>query len=138
MAKDKKKPIAKDVGYGKPPVEHQFKKGSSGNSKGRPKGSKNLKTDLMEELQETILVREGSGRRRRISKQRALLKTIMAKGLNGDAKAYAAAFNLALKITDPAAPAPGAAGTSEDDRRLLEQFLARHASGGAKKENDNE
>ncbi|MES2866703.1 MAG: DUF5681 domain-containing protein, partial [Actinomycetota bacterium] len=28
------------VGYAKPPVEHRFKKGHSGNSKGRPKGAK--------------------------------------------------------------------------------------------------
>lgn len=30
-----------DVGYGKPPKSAQFKKGQSGNPKGRPKGSKN-------------------------------------------------------------------------------------------------
>jgi len=39
------------VGYGNPPKESRFKKGQSGNRRGRPKGSKNLKTDLTEELQ---------------------------------------------------------------------------------------
>ena len=39
------------VGYGNPPKESRFKKGQSGNQRGRPKGSKNLKTDLAEELQ---------------------------------------------------------------------------------------
>lgn len=34
----------KDVGYGKPPKEHQFKPGKSGNPKGKPKGAKGLKT----------------------------------------------------------------------------------------------
>lgn len=41
-----------EVGYGKPPVNGRWKKGQSGNSKGRKKGSKNEKNvlrDLMEE-----------------------------------------------------------------------------------------
>jgi hypothetical protein len=32
------------VGFGKPPKQHQWKKGVSGNPRGRTKGSKNIKT----------------------------------------------------------------------------------------------
>ena len=29
-----------DVGYGKPPKKHRFRKGQSGNARGRPKGAR--------------------------------------------------------------------------------------------------
>ena len=67
-----------DVGFGKPPKHTQFKKGQSGNPNGRPKGARNLKTDLFEELQTIVLVTEGS-RKVRISKQLALVKVLLAK-----------------------------------------------------------
>ncbi len=53
-----------EVGYKKPPPQSRFRKGRSGNPKGRPKATKNFKTDLMEELRERILLREGTTRKR--------------------------------------------------------------------------
>src|SRR6266436_31327 len=90
MAKDK-------VGYGRPPKATQFKRGKSGNPKGRPKGSRNLATDLAAELGEPITVRE-DGRHRRVSKQRALIKSLMAKSLQGDVRAAAALLSLYARI----------------------------------------
>jgi hypothetical protein len=88
------------VGYGKPPKTSQFKRGKSGNPKGRPKGSLKLATDLAAELSEQITVRE-DGRSRRVSKQRALIKSLMAKALQGDVRANAAILALyARVITD--------------------------------------
>ena len=81
-----------EVGYGKPPKNTRFKPGRSGNPKGRPKGRKNFQTELLEELHESIAVREG-GRRRIVSKQRAMLKTLTAKALQGDARAAALIVN---------------------------------------------
>ena len=89
------------VGYGKPPKARQFKRGKSGNPKGRPKGSLNLATDLTAELGEHITVRE-DGRPRKISKQRALIKSLMAKALQGDVRAMASLLALyARVITEP-------------------------------------
>jgi hypothetical protein len=86
-----------EVGYRKPPKQNQFKKGKSGNPKGRPRGSLNLATDLAIELGEQITVRE-DGRSRRISKQRALIKSLMAKALQGDVRAIAAILGLYGRI----------------------------------------
>ena len=77
-----------EVGYCRPPQHTRFKPGHSGNPKGRPKGTKNLKTDLMEELAERINVSEG-GKPKKLSKQRALVKSLTAKAIKGDARASA-------------------------------------------------
>jgi len=74
------------VGYGRPPKEHQFKPGHSGNPKGRPRGAKNADTLAREILSRPIKVREG-GRERKVSVLEAMLMKFAERGLNGDAKA---------------------------------------------------
>ena len=58
---DKDNPDRDDdkAGYCKPPKKHRFKKGKSGNPKGRPKNAKGLKTDLKEELASQMTVKIG-------------------------------------------------------------------------------
>jgi hypothetical protein len=85
------------VGYGQPPQATRFKPGQSGNPKGRPRGSGNLANDLSAELGEQITVREG-GHSRRISKQRALIKSLMAKALQGDVRATTAVLALYARL----------------------------------------
>jgi Family of unknown function (DUF5681) len=108
------------VGYGRPPKAKQFKRGKSGNPKGRPKGSLNLATDLANELGEKITVRE-DGRPSRVSKQRALIKSLIAKALQGDLKAA----NVLLTLQTRAGEAP------EDQNKPIEadelQILRRFA-----------
>ena len=86
-----------DVGYRTPPKATRWKPGQSGNPRGRPKGSLNLATDLSAELGEQITVREG-GQPRRITKQRALVKSLMAKALQGDVRATTALPALYARI----------------------------------------
>lgn len=118
------------VGYKKPPVHSQFQKGRSGNPKGRPKGTRNLKTDLMEELAQPIVIREGE-RQIRTTKQRALVKSLMAKALKGDMRAMATLITLTVRldgmeeITDDAS-APLSA-QEEERLAVLEARLLRRA-----------
>jgi hypothetical protein len=74
------------AGYGKPPKHSRFKPGKSGNPRGRPRRSRNLKTDLAEELRTPVTVREG-GREMRVSKQRAMVMGLISKAVQGEAKA---------------------------------------------------
>ena len=118
------------TGYKNPPKHTQFKPGQSGNPNGRPKGTKNLRTDLAEELAQKITVTEG-GHQLIISKQRAMLKSLMARSIKGETAAARALINLIVglemvdvkdKQSEPLGP---------DDLEILAEFkkrLTRHDS----------
>lgn len=109
------------IGYQKPPKTTQFKTGISGNARGRPKGSLNLGTDLAAELGKSVLVKEGN-RSRLVSKQRALIKTLMQNALKGEVRSAAALLSLyARVITEPPESEP----VTDEERTILRRFLPR-------------
>jgi len=87
------------TGYKKPPQHTQFKPGTSGNPKGRPKGIKNFLTDLENELSQTVLVTEGS-KQIHISKQQALIKRLIQTSLNGNVQALNSAIKQIEKLEE--------------------------------------
>ena len=107
-----------EIGHGKPPKATQFKKGQSGNPQGRPKGAKNLTTDLKEELEEKIHITEG-GQPLEITKQRAMLKALLAKALKGDSRAAATLITLKLGLEQSEGAHSVDESLSEDDSTLL-------------------
>jgi hypothetical protein len=107
-----------------PPKHTQFKKGSSGNPKGRPKGSRNLKTELAEELDELIEIRE-DGRVRRVSKQRAMIKGGVARAIQGDQRAFANILSLVLKVMGDEAKEDVKAGLTDAQRAVIDHFKKR-------------
>ncbi len=113
-----------EVGFGGPPKHTRFEKGRSGNPRGRPKGAKNLKTELEEELSEPIVVREG-GKAKKVSKQRAILKGQAAKAAQGDTKAAIFIGNLVLKLLDTGANEPLTEDASDDDLAILEAYVRK-------------
>lgn len=75
------------VGFGRPPAHSQFKAGQSGNPKGRPRGSKNLRTLLQEELDQKVPVIE-NGRQKLMTKRRIAVRQQVDKAVKGDQKAF--------------------------------------------------
>ena len=71
------------VGRGNPPKHTQFRKGQSGNKKGRPKGSKNLSTYIMEAARDHVTATVG-GRTRKISKIQATAMQLATKAAGGN------------------------------------------------------
>ena len=78
--------MAYEIGYRRPPESGRFKKGKSGNPKGRPKGSTNFLTILERELGQSIVVNE-NGKKKTITRMQAMVKRIVAGALQGDLKA---------------------------------------------------
>jgi hypothetical protein len=115
-----------EVGYGKPPKHTQFKLGKSGNPQGRPKGTKNLKTDLAEELCEKIVVHEG-GSSRQISKQRAVVKSLVTRTLKGDARAANTLLSMMMRLLDTGegAQPEESEGLHADELEILKAFKKR-------------
>lgn len=112
------------VGYGRPPIETRFAKGRSGNPRGRPRGTKNLKTDLQEELRERITVREQGGERR-YSKQRALVKSLTAKAIKGDARAANVLINMIHRLLEGEAEPAASAPLTADEQAILDTLGRR-------------
>ena len=113
-----------EVGFKKPPKQTQFKPGQSGNPAGRPKGTKNFKTDLEEELQTKIVIREG-GKTLQVSKQRALLMSLIANAIKGDVRAANTLTGLVLKVLDQGEELPGERRLAPEDEEILKAFEER-------------
>lgn len=72
---------SQDLGYGKPPAATRFRKGVSGNPRGRPRNRhKQLPYDAV--LGRMVTVRE-NGRERRITAAEAFILQLTKKGLEG-------------------------------------------------------
>lgn len=117
------------TGYKRPPVASRWKKGQSGNPSGRKKGSRNLATDLEAELQEMVVVTEG-GKARKISKQRALVKSLVANAIKNDQKAMTNLLGLMGKLAGAGQQEEPTIDLTVEDKAIIANFLRRNAPAG--------
>lgn len=73
------------VGYGKPPKSGQFKKGQSGNPKGRRKGTKNTGAMVKKIMDQKVAITV-NGRDRQVSVKEAALQKLAVTTLKGTAR----------------------------------------------------
>jgi hypothetical protein len=71
------------VGFRKPPLHTRFKKGRSGNPKGRPIGQKNMSSLITRALNRTVTVTE-MGRRKKVTKRKAIIMQLVNKSASAD------------------------------------------------------
>jgi hypothetical protein len=95
-----------EVGFGKPPKETRFKKGQSGNPKGRPKGAKNLATIVAEVCREKVRVKGENGASYYITKIEAIMKQLTNQAARGDMKATRMFFAMLDMFPEIKAPEP--------------------------------
>lgn len=109
------------VGYGKPPKSGQFKKGQSGNPKGRPKGSLDYTTYVQQMLSAQVTVTE-SGKRKRVSSLQAALMRLAEKSLKGDMRAIEKVLSLATDMADELEARREGRKISGRDEEIMERF----------------
>jgi len=93
--------MSKKSGRGNPPKEFQFKKGVSGNRKGRPPKSRKdqLVIDIISEFRNILTAYREGGRAKRASRLELLLKKLVNSALEGDARSAEVLFKLRAKAS---------------------------------------
>lgn len=86
-----------EVGYGRPPKAGQFRKGQSGNPKGRPKSQLSLAGSVQKAISKKVRVKTGQGERK-LAKLDAMIEGLMNDALKGDARARSELLKLMRDI----------------------------------------
>ena len=119
------KPKTAKVGYCNPPEHTRFKKGQSGNPRGRPKGTLNIATVLERTLREKGIITE-NGKRKTITKLEAAIKQLTNKAASEELKALQLLAALVRSAEERAVRAPiSESALEENDEKVFLGILNR-------------
>lgn len=119
------------AGYKRPPKNHCWKKGQSGNPKGRPKGHRNLAAALDAVLAENVSL-YAEGEELEMTKLEAVTRRLVDKALAGDARVMQQLLNEIHKNETKAERENSAAPAADLDREVVEALFVRIRQAAAK------
>jgi hypothetical protein len=103
----------------------RFRKGQSGNRRGRPRKPKSVGAAITGAFNEKVPVTEG-GRRRKITKLEATVKQIANKSASGDTQSTKLGLELVQKAEERQSRSPaGPAQLTETDQQIAGRLMAR-------------
>ena len=117
------------VGFRKPPIHTRFKKGRSGNPKGRPVGHRNMNSLITRALNRSVTITE-NGKRKRITKREAIVMQLVNRSASADLVAMRMLLGL---LSDDPTENQGSAvpeATLEEADRLIMERLKIRLTGG--------
>ncbi|MCE8511905.1 hypothetical protein KBY22_04330 [Ruegeria pomeroyi] len=115
-----------DTGYGKPPKASRWKKGQSGNPKGRPKTRSDLVNEAAAILSEPVAARTPEGRKVTLAAYEAGYLGLCKRGLKGHVSSLIAAIKIMLEVQ------PALDARELNDRQRRENMIARLEKMGVK------
>lgn len=121
-----------EVGYGKPPKKHQWKKGHSGNPKGKVPGVKNLKT-LVDEMAHMPCEIMQNGKKTKSTVLAVTLRQMAIKATQGDLKAATKLISLVNEHGTPPEPTNNVCNT--EDEIILNYWHKKSQSGATAMDN---
>lgn len=106
------------VGYGKPPKQHQFKKGVSGNPKGRKKKDTTIRSIMKKIIAETVTAKTPDGEKSMVALE-FVLRSMLSRAAKGDNRATDKFIDLTLAAFGIGEPDDIKRDLSSEDRELL-------------------
>jgi hypothetical protein len=116
------------VGRGRPPRHTQFRKGQSGNPKGRPRGAKNFGTLLNQALDEKVELTV-RGKRRKVSKREVIIAQLVGHSAKADWRALKLLLDMVSDVERRAGVSTEPAALSDADREALQFIRNRRLAG---------
>jgi len=115
-----------EIGYGKPPKASQWKKGQSGNPKGRPMTRSDVINDAAAILSEPVSARTPQGKTVSLDGFEASYLALCKNGLEGHVPSLIAAIKIMLEVQ------PALDNREAEERQAREEVLAIFEKAGVK------